>query len=103
MAGGGGLGASGPGKSDTQGGISPAQMALTQFDFGQGALRNAAQFGQGGMGMSTNQTMADAGSYMKQAQEAQQMSQSDAQAMNAFNQQQKSGLSSGIGAIGSFA
>lgn len=107
MAGGlGGLGGGGGGKggNSSSGGISPEQMALTQFHFGENALKNAQTFGGSNnqnMGMSTGLTMADAGAYMGQALEAQKLSQSDAAAMNAFNQQQKSQLSSGIGSLGS--
>jgi hypothetical protein len=93
-------GSSGGGK-DTQGGISPEQMALTQFTFGENALQNASAFGNTGTGASTMHTMADAGSYMGQALEAQKLSQADAGAMSQFNQQQKSNLSSGIGGLGS--
>jgi len=75
-------------------------MALSQFTFGQNALANAQAFGGAGMGHSTGQTLADAGAYMGQAQQLQQMSQADTQAMNAFNAQNKAGLSQGIGGLG---
>jgi hypothetical protein len=98
----GGLAGGGGGKN-TGGGISPEQMALTQFHFGEGALANAAQFGKSGMGHSTMGTMADAGTYMGQALEAQKLSMADTAATNAANQQQKSQISSGIGGLGSIA
>lgn len=102
MGGLGGLGGGGgKGGGSGAGGISPAQQALSQFTFGQNALANAQQFGSHGMGHSTGLTQADAGAYMGQALQESQMSQADTQAMNAFNQQQKGQLSSGIGGLGS--
>lgn len=100
MSSGGGVSGS---KTDTQGGISPEQMALTQYTYGEGILNNAAKFGSSGTGLSTMNTMADAGTGMQQALTAQQLSQSDAAAVNAFNQQSKNQTASGIGSLGNLA
>ena len=48
------------GKVTAGGGISPQQMALSQYGFGENVIGNAAQFAQ--MPMSTGLTQADIGS-----------------------------------------
>lgn len=40
------------------GGVTPEQASLSQYTFGQRALKGASQFGSSGLGMSTNETMA---------------------------------------------
>ena len=98
---GGMMGGGGKGGGGGAGGVSPNQMALAQYTYGQDALSNAAKFGGQGIGQSTMGTMADVGGLMGEAQQLGGMSQADTQAMNAYNQQQKAGLSSSIGGLGS--
>lgn len=94
MGGGGGKGGS------SSGGISPEQMALAQYTYGQNVMKNAGDFGTRGMGHSTGVTQADAGAAMGEAKQMAEMSQHDTQAMNQFNQQQKGQASTAIGGLG---
>jgi hypothetical protein len=93
-------GISGGGAKNTQGGISPEQMSLANFTFGQNAMKNASDFSNAGMGMSTGLTQMDAGAQMGEALNIGQMSLSDMNAMNAFNSQAKANLGSSIGSLG---
>lgn len=73
------------GKLNSGGGISPEQMALAQYGFGQQSLKAADTFSQ--TPVSTMQTQADAGARAAEAKAASGMSQTDALAQaNFFNQ-----------------
>lgn len=102
MAGGGKGGSKGQ-QATRGGGVSPQQMAYAQYTFGQNEVANAQSFS--GIPMSTGHTQADAGAFAGEAFQLGRMSDEDAAAMTSFinqqAQQQKQGLSSGIGALGS--
>lgn len=49
-----------PGAGFLQGGVTPEEASLSQYTFGERALRGASRFGSSGMGMSTGETMAGA-------------------------------------------
>ena len=73
------------GKLNSGGGISPEQMALAQYGFGQGAVGNSQSFAT--TPDSTMLTQVDTGARAKEAQTASGMSQTDALAQaNFFNQ-----------------
>lgn len=99
MAGGGGKGGGGFGSGTSGGGVSQGQQGLADYTRAENTIHNAQAFSQ--VPMSTMHTMADVGAQFGWAQQLQQMSQADTQAMDAFNQQQKSQLSSQIGGLGS--
>lgn len=88
------------GQDFSGGGLFPGQMDLAQFTFGQNALQNAQAFSKG-QGHSTGLTMADAGAYMGEATQAQQMSQADIGALTNFQNQNKANLGNTIGGLGS--
>lgn len=92
-------------KATAGGGISPEQKALADYTFGQDEVANAQQFGAHGMGMSTGATQSDIGAFAKQALSEGLMSEADRKAKAAFIDQQvaglTSGLSSGLGGLGS--
>jgi len=98
-----GIGTGGIGQKATAGGgITPEQMALAQYHFGQGAVKAQGDFAQ--IPHSTNLTQAVSGARAGAAKEAGQMSQADQAAMTQFLNQQTSNLTSGIGgALGSIA
>ena len=100
---GGGLGGfgGGGGKTSTQGGISPEQQALAQYTFGENVINDRSMFARQGMGPSTNETLAVAGSRFGEAEQAAKMSDADFKAMQAFNQQQANSLQSIAGQAGS--
>jgi hypothetical protein len=92
-------------KTSTQGGISPEQQALAQYTFGQNVIGDRALFGGtsgpgAGMGPSTNETQAVAGSRFHEAEQAANMSDADFKAMQAYNQQQSNALTSIAGQAG---
>jgi len=93
-------GLAGGGNKSDFGGISPEQMALANFTFGQQAIKNASDFSNAGMGMSTGLTQMDSGARMGEALNIGQMSLADTNAMNAFNSQAKANLGSSIGNLG---
>lgn len=88
MMGGGG----GKGGDTSGGGVSPEQAALAQYTFGQNELRAQGQFAGLGMGPSTGETQAVGGARFQQAEDLAKMSDANAKAMQAFNQQQNSAL-----------
>ena len=92
------------GSNTNQGGILPGQQQLANFQGSEGMLNNANAFGGQNnqpMGMSTNLSMADAGTQMAKALFEQQMSQSDAIANANFQNAQSQQKASLIGNLGS--
>ena len=81
------------------GGVSPQQMALAQYNYGENLVENAQSF-SGGLGHSTGGTQADIGSRAREAFDIGRMSDMDANAMTNYFNQQKSQLSSNISGIG---
>ena len=82
--------------------VSPEQMALANYNFGENRVQNANAFSSG-TGMSTMHTQADVGAAAGQAYDVGKMDIADANAMTAFNNQLKSQAGSNIGALGSLA
>jgi hypothetical protein len=96
-----GIGSGGIGQKATAGGVSPTpeQMALAQYDFGQGEVKAASEFGRSGLGHSTNVTQAISGARAKEAEDIGKMSLADTAAMTNFINSQVSGLTSGLGSL----
>ena len=93
-----GIGTGGVGQKATAGGgISPEQQALSQFHFGQGAVKAESDFAQ--IPHSTNLTQAIGGARAGAAKEAGQQSQADQAAMTQFINQQTGNLTTGIGSV----
>jgi hypothetical protein len=96
-----GIGSGGIGQKATAGGVAPTpeQMALAQYDFGQGALEQMGKFGRSGLGHSTNVTQAIGGARAKEAEDIGKMSLANTAAMTNFLNTQTSGLTSGLGSL----
>ena len=85
------------GKLNSSGGVSPEQMALAQYGFGQQSLGNMQAFAQ--TPNSTMETQAESGARAKEALTASGMSQTDALAQANFFNQNFGNLAGGLGSI----
>jgi hypothetical protein len=90
-------------KTSTGGGVSPEQQGLAQYTFGENVIGDRQKFagpGNTGMGPSTNESLAVAGSRFKEAKDLAEMSDKDFKAMQAFNQAQQNSLQQVAGQAG---
>jgi hypothetical protein len=88
----------------TGGGISPQEAVLTQYNFGERALKGAGTFGNSGLGMSTNETLGGAvGPTIGAAEQASLISDQLAAAQGEFANAQQLGsktlTSQGLGNV----
>ena len=84
----------------THGGITAGQQQQGQFQNAEQDIKNAATFGQHGMGLSTGATMADVGAGFGQSLFDEQLSQLDSAAQTAYNKQIKQAIPGLGGSLG---
>lgn len=94
-----GIGTGGVGQKATAGGVptTPEQLALAQYDFGQGVVGAQHKFAE--IPHSTNLTQAIGGARFKEAEDIGRMSQANTQAITNFINQQAGALTGGIGSL----
>jgi hypothetical protein len=87
------------GSTDTsQGGLLPGMQSLVNYTGAEGMLQNAQNFAT--TPMSTNLTMADAGTRMNEALQSQKYSQALANAQQTYQNLQNANFGNFLGSVG---
>lgn len=94
----------GSGESKTAGGgISPQQMSLANYTYGEDVVADNQAFGKSGVPQSTMHTQSDIGALAKRALFEGKMDIGDRKAMSDFINQQTQAAEGAIGSLGSLA